>query len=154
MAKGDFSRPLTKSESGAPRFDLPKNADFSLLTEVEKEEITRQARAKVEARAKADATEAFLQAEMKRLRDAQDPDEEERSVRIDVALYADGIYLDGKVYKHGEIHTVKKRVYDVLMEQMQRTMRHEDEIRSGDEYNKFYKRERNAVLSGKGVARF
>lgn len=100
--------------------------NFDLLSEETKEELRKQARAKVEADEIDRASEAFKAAEIERLEREAHPEafEEEREITIDVALYADRVILDGRTYMFGRTYTVKKRVYDSLMDIMARTHRH------------------------------
>ena len=127
----------------APKPALPP-ADFSLLSTAEKDAIRLKAEARVLAREKERAEEAFLLAEEERLERELHPKkfEEMREITIDLALYADGITLDGRKYEYGRTYTVPKSTYDTLMEVQQRTYRHENEIQSGNPYNAFYNRQR------------
>ena len=78
---------------------------------------------------------------------------EMRDLRLDLALYADRVTLDGKAYYHGELYTVPKPVYDVLKECEARTWRHDDEIRSGDTNDAFYRKSRQMSVNMRtGVA--
>ena len=50
-------------------------------------------------------------------------------VQIDLAPYTADIKLDGKVFEHGTIRRVERKVAAVLMEQMQRSWQHEEGLR-------------------------
>ena len=123
--------------------------DTTILTDTERDALTAKARARVEAKAKHAAEEAFLKAEEERLEREAHPQafEEMREIRLNLAMYAQFITIDSRRYYHGMLYTVPKSLYDVLKEQEQRSHRHEAEIKSGDEYSKSYRRERNAALS-------
>lgn len=49
-------------------------------------------------------------------------------IQIDLAPYAPDLRLDGVVYEHGRLYRVQRKVYNVLMEQMQRSWQHEDSL--------------------------
>jgi len=133
----------------APPSDATQREIEALLTPEEREKLTEQARAKIQARDRLDAEEAFLAAEMERLDREAHPDkiEEMREITLDLALYADRIILDGKVYFHGQRYTVTKPVYDVMREIMARTYRHDDEIHSGSPGDDFYRKSRAMSLN-------
>ena len=129
----------------------PEDVDLSLLSDAEKLELQRKAEARVLAREKDRAEEAYLAAEEDRIERTRRPQkfEEMRTITIDVALFAEGVRLDGKLYEYGRTYTVTKSVYDTIMEQAQRTYRHEEEISSGNSYNSFYSRQRFKNMPGK-----
>lgn len=147
-----------------PKAHEPKRAvDIDgLLTQEEQTAIRAKARAKVLARDKLDAEEALLKLEMDKHERELHPEVfvEQREIRIDLALFADRVILDGKQFFAGELYTVSKPVYDVLKEMERNTYRHEQEIKSGDTSDAFYRRERNTQLNWRtgavqnGPARF
>ena len=146
-----------------PKAHEPKRVvDFDILSDVEKDAIRQKAVAKVQARNKLDAEEAFLKAEMERHERETHPEvfPEMREIRIDLALFADRIILDGKQYFAGELYTVPKPVFDVIKELERNTYRHEEEIRSGNTNDAFYRKERGTRLNwqtgavANGPARF
>ena len=120
-----------------------------LLTDAEQAAIREKARVKILARDKLDAEEALLKREMDRLDREAHPEvfPEMREIRVDLALFADRIILDGKQYFAGETYTVSKAVYDVIKEAERNTYRHDNEIRSGDSSDAFYRKERNTRLN-------
>ena len=123
----------------------PSGIDVSkFLSAEEMADITKRAKAKIAARDKLDAEEAHLNAELTRLDAEAHPEkaEEMREITIDLALYADRIILDGKVYFHGSRYTVRRSVYDVMQEIMARTRRHDDEIHSGEPGDSYYRKSR------------
>ena len=147
-----FNKPLHEPER--PEIVKPEPpANFDLLSDFEKDEIRRQAEAKVIAREKARAEDAFLAAEMKRIERERNPKiaEEERTITIDVALYADKIVLDGTPYEYGRTYVVSKPVFETLVDIQARTYRHENELQSGNAYNSFYTRQRYKNIPGANV---
>src|SRR5579859_5840757 len=135
--------PSTPKPHAAP----PRDIDVAkLLTEEQRAEIRRKAEIKIKARDIADAEELYLKQEMERLDKERHPEifPEMRTIRLDLALYADRVILDGRTYFAGEEYTVPKAVYDVLLECGQATFRHDDEIKSGDTNDAFYRRQRQA----------
>ncbi len=121
---------------------LPREVDFSVLTEEKKAELRAKAEAKVRAQEIIAAEDAYLAKEMSRLDKEAHPETvyEMRDIRLDLAMYADRVTLDGQVYYHGELYTVPKPVYDVLRECEARTWKHDDEIKSGDTNDSFYRK--------------
>lgn len=133
-----------------PKPHEPKRAvDFDVLTPEKKAELTAKAKAKVAARDMLDAEEAFLKAEMEKHERELHPEVfvEMREIRLDIALYANKVVLDGKVYFANELYTVPKPVYDVLKEIECNSFRHEREIRSGNTDDAFYRKERGTQLN-------
>ncbi len=149
-----MSRAISESEKPIP--PKPKrNIDYDLLSDEDKERITREAEGKIAERARLEAEKAFYVQEVERLERNKYPEifEEKFQITLDLALYArcsggvSGICLDGKTYLHGGSYTVPRSVYLVLKEQEQATQRHEASLHEGDPYHTFYRRER-ALQSG------
>ena len=138
MAKKPTIRPVAP-----PARVLPREVDMSVLTPERIAEITAKAEAKHKARQLLDAEEAFLEKELARLEKIAHPETQHEmiDVRIDLALYADKIMLDGKQYFHGELYTVPRPVYEVIMEVQQATRRHDAEIH-GDTGADYYRKTR------------
>jgi hypothetical protein len=134
-----------------PKAHEPQRAlDFdALLTPEKQAEIRAKAKAKIAARDILDAEEAFLKAEMEKADKAAHPEAfvEMREIRIDLALFADRIVLDGKHYMAGELYVVPKPVYDVMKEMERNTYRHDEEIKSGHSNDAFYRKERGTKLN-------
>lgn len=150
MARKNDKASAALAKPSPLRKALPANIDIDkILTPEERAEITKQARAKIEARDKLDAEEAFLSQELKRLDDEAHPEkrEEMREIVIDLALYADRIILDGTQFFHGSRYTVPKSQYDVMHEIMARTWRHDDEIHSGEPGDNFYRNSRQMKIN-------
>jgi hypothetical protein len=120
-----LNKPTREFEQLPPNTRDP-DPNFDLLSEEEKEEIRKDAAAKVDAAEKDRAWQAFLEAETKRLEKTLHPEahEEEKEIEIDLAIYAPEILLDGKRYLYGRKYTVRKSVYDALNEIMYRTHKH------------------------------
>lgn len=119
-----------------------------LLSDEKKEELRAKARAKIEARDLLDAEEAYLKSQMDALDRERHPEAEVemREIRVDLALYADRVTLDGRVFMVGELYTVSKAVYDVLKECERMSYRHDREINNNSTDN-FYRRERGLTLN-------
>ena len=140
------AKPTTVPKAHEPKRAVDVDA---LLTPEKKAEISAKAKMKVEARDILDAEEAFLKSEMERVERERHPEVfvEMREIRLDLALFADRVTLDGKVYYAGELYTVPKPVYDVLKEFERNTYRHDEEIKSGNTNDAFYRKERNTRLN-------
>lgn len=54
-------------------------------------------------------------------------------IQIDLAPYAADIRLDGEVYEHARMYRVRRSVYCVLMEQMQRSWQHESSLHGAND---------------------
>ena len=121
-----FNKPAGREYSQEPPEPAELKPNFDLLTEADKEEIRKDAAAKVEAAEKDRAWQAFLEAETKRIERELHPEahEEEREIEIDLALYADRIVINNVHYMHGRKYTVKKGLYDAMTDIMWRTRKH------------------------------
>lgn len=75
------------------------------------------------------------------------PDEETRTITLDLGPTTDRIVIDGRVYIHGSTHTVTKRVYDTLSEVVARTWGHEREI-EGKDSNAYRKQQNINAMTG------
>lgn len=142
MAKNKIPERPTPPKAHAPPeriLDLE-----TLLSEEKKLELRETARRKVLARDIADAEEAYLKAQMSAVDKETHPEifVEMREIRLNLALYADRVTLDGHAFYADELYTVPKPVYDVLKECERMTARHDEEIRSGDTNDNFYRRSR------------
>jgi hypothetical protein len=145
MAKNTTLKPPVKPAAHV----LARDVDFSVLSEERKAELREKAEAKVRAQQILEAEDAYLAKQMDDLDKELHPETvyEMRDLRLDLALYADRVTLDGKAYYHGELYTVPKPVYDVLKECEARTWRHDDEIRSGDTNDAFYRKSRQMSVN-------
>jgi hypothetical protein len=129
--------------------ELQRTIDTSIVSDLRRQEIMAEAEAKVRARQIVEAEEALLDQEMERLERIAHPETvyEMRDIRINLALYADRITIDGKPYYAGELYTVPKPVFDVLKECESRSFKHDDEIHSGDTNDAFYRKSREVSLN-------
>jgi hypothetical protein len=163
MAKSRLNRPIVEVEKPvAPK--TKRAIEYDLLTEEDKTRIRAEAQAKIDERAKLAAEKAYYEAQVEELERSRYPEifEEKFDITLDLALYAQFVSLNGKRYYHGVKYTVPRSTYQTLKEQEQWTQRHEASLKSGDDYNTFYRRERalntvkndpNAIqLSGRGGA--
>ena len=143
-------RPPTKFNKPIRDPDIPRRApprepvNFDLLTEDDKVRLLAEAEARVAKREKERAEDAYLELQELKIAKRTNPEsfQEDRTITIDLALYADDVNIDGRRYEKGRTYTVTKSVYDTLVEVAQRTFRHEHEIKSGDPYNSYYTRQR------------
>lgn len=162
MVKPRIPRQAPASIPVAPK---PKRViEYDLLTDEDKVRIRAEAQAKIDERAKLEAEKAYLESQVEELERSRYPEtfEEKFDITIDLALYAQDISLNGKKYMHGATYTVPRSTYQTLREQEQWTHRHEQSLKSGDDYNNYYRRERalntvkadpNSIqLSGRGGA--
>ena len=109
-------------------FEVPKIGD--LLDEEDRLKLREKARdtvaAKIKAKQEAELLKKYEKEYERELTD--DPNEEYRTVLIDLPGHAPDIRLDEQRFYHGRTYEVKASVYDYIMEQMQRCWAHEDEI--------------------------
>lgn len=162
MARPKMSRAISEVEKPAVQ-KTKRNIEYDLLTDEDKARIRAEAQAKIDERAKLAAEKAYYEAQVEELERSRYPEifEETFDITLDLALYAQYISLNGKQFLHGVTYrNVPRSVYQVLKEQEQWTHRHEQSLKSGSDYNTFYRRERalstikndpNAIqMSGRG----
>lgn len=140
-----MAKNTTPSRPTPPKAPAPvREPDYSLLDDKTVADLRAKAEAKVLARRKVEAEEAFLATEMEKIERDLYPAEvqEMRDIVLDLALYADRVTLDGRVFYHGVHYTVPKPVYDVLKECEANSRRHDEEIH-GDPDSNFYRQDRN-----------
>lgn len=111
-----------------PKIDTPMPADMSSLSDEDRVSLSREAAKSVKEESEQVSRDAFYAAEVSRLRAARIPADRLVHVTVDIAQFAANIMLDGVQYFHGFTYEVPHRVRLVLMEQMQRTWQHQDEI--------------------------
>lgn len=119
---GQRGRPR-KTASGLPAIDAEK-----LLSAEEQAEIREAARRELLEEQKADAKKAFMEQALEEERRKLIPDEELRSLQIDLPGHSDRIVIDGIVYLHGAVYQFNKAQYDTVHEIMQRAWHHEEEV--------------------------
>lgn len=103
-------------------------ADLTLLSADVKAELKKEAKASLLAEMEQDARDKFFQDEMASLRRGQVPADQIVRIAIDLAEYAPNLMIDGVYYCHGYEYDVPQKTAVVLLEQMQRTWQHQDEI--------------------------
>src|SRR5271166_5646538 len=148
MAKARINRPIT--EVAKPVVQKAKRTiEYDLLTDEDKDRLRAEAKSKVDERAKLAAERAYYDGQVEELERSRYPEifEEKIDIIVDLALYAQYISLNGKKFMHGVKYTVPRSTYQVLKEQEQWTHRHEAALKSGDDYNTFYRRERAQTAS-------
>lgn len=107
--------------------------------------LTAEAKASVVAEMEQDARDAYFKTELERIRRAEIPDEALVFVMIDAAPYIPYVMLDGTQYFHGYTYEVAHSVRMVLLEQMQRSWLHQDEIDGRSRFNP-YRRPQNQTI--------
>ena len=147
-----FNRPV-KDYAPAPLEDKEPEPNFDLLSEEDKDALRKKAAAKVDAAEITRAMDAYLEAEIARIERERHPEafEEEQDVKIDLAIYANMIILDGRRYVHGKIYKVKKRVGDVMRDIMSQTFKHYRSTHR-DPTAEFYNAQRAITKEGPGYA--
>lgn len=129
---------------------IEKEASGSLLTEEEMREIEDDIKAEIIAEAKKSEKERYRSEARRRIRVAKGLEEPQVTVLVDIPGFADKIVLDGRPYYHGYTYTVPDSVASCLMDQMDKSWRHEDNV-GGANHNE-YRKPRNTSLSGKSGA--
>ena len=102
--------------------------DQSLLTDVDREELTKQARASVLETLTQEARDQFFAEQKEKARREKIPEDQHVHVTIDMAPFLRHIMIDGTQYFHGYTYEVPWKRAAVLYEQMQRSWHHQDEI--------------------------
>ena len=159
MAKQPVGRPRKTPVFNSPRRssepayiqDREPEPDFSLISEDRKAELRRQAAEDVRVNEEARAQKAFLEAEKERIERENHPEvfEEMKEILIDNELYGDPIIIDGKHYIHGHRYTVKKSLYDCLMDLMWRAHKH---VKERDRNPMEVMREMNKSITKEGAS--
>lgn len=147
-----YNRPIKDYEP--PTIEPPElKPNFDLLDEEMKESLRKKAAARVEARERDRAMEAYLDAEVERIERSVHPEayEEEKEIAIDLAIYADRIIINGKHYMHGRTYKVKKSLHDCLQEIMWQTHKHYAATHK-DPTKVFYDSQREVTKSGPSYA--
>ena len=105
---------------------IPIKAD--LLDEDVKKELRKSAKASITEEMTQDARTAYYEEQRARYRRQNVPMEQIVQVTIDVAPFVPNIMIDGVQYFHGYTYSVPHSLRLVLLEQMQRSWQHQDEI--------------------------
>lgn len=111
--------------------------DLTLLDEDIKKALREEARKSVLAEMEQDARDEFFSRETEKLRRAKTPADRYVEVTVDMAPYAAFLMLDGTQYYHGYTYKVPFRVACVILEQMQRTWQHQDQIDGRERSNAY-----------------
>ena len=138
----------TKKEPASRAIPVNK----ALLTKVEREELLEQAKKSVLAEMEQDARDAYFKEALDKVRRQHVPAEKFVHLVIDIAPFLPHIMIDGVQYFHGYGYDVEQRQALVLLEQMQRSWQHQDEIdgrRKSDAYRR--PQERKLGMSDAGT---
>jgi hypothetical protein len=119
--------------------------DKSILSDVDRAEISKQAAASIADEMAQDARDAYFAEQLAKLRRKHIPAERKVEVLIDLAPYAPHLLIDNDQYFHGFTYTVDASRAAVMYEQMQRSWGHQDEI-DGRSRLAAYQRPQNRVL--------
>src|SRR5262245_61622862 len=111
-----------------PRKSRGAPANMSLLKPEDTEELRKQARASVLAEMTQAARDEFFQKALAEARAEHVPADQIVSITIDVAPFIPYIALDGVQFFHGYTYQVPRKQFAVIIEQMQRSWLHQDEI--------------------------
>lgn len=109
-----------------------RDPDIYSLSEEEKAVIRENARQKVAAEVKNRLTDQLLADYVEEERQRLLPEEEMLEIYLDLAPHSPYIMLDGKQFAHGHGYTVKRSVFSVLVEQMNRGWAHDDQTQVTD----------------------
>lgn len=123
---------------------MPLNAE--LLGEEERAALTAEAKKSILSEMTQDARDAFFASEMDRFRREQVPADQLGLLTIDTAPFVAHIMIDGVQFFQGYTYEVPHKQRVVLLEQMQRSWHHQDEI-DGRSRSNAYRRPQNHVLS-------
>ena len=134
-------KPLRKYE--LPR-DLAADADFTALTDEDKQRILAKAREKVEEERTLEQEARLLEAAIRYERRRHIPNEQLQDILIDLPGHAPRLLIDGVEYSHGFTYRVPLSQARSMWEQMQRCWSHEHEI--GGANRNFYKRPHNLSI--------
>lgn len=104
----------------------------SVLSEEDKAAIRAKAREKVREEVKDRATKALLEQFVEEERQLMIPGEELCEIFLDLASHSQYIMLDGKQYLHHHWYQVKRAVFQVLSEQMNRGWAHDEQTQVTD----------------------
>lgn len=122
---------------------IPARTD--LLNEEERAALTAEARKSIVEEMAQDARDAFFASEMERLRAEQIPAETIVNVTMDLAPFVTNVMIDGVQFFHGFTYPVPHCRRIVLLEQMQKSWQHQDEIDGRSRFNS-YRRPQNLSI--------
>lgn len=104
----------------------------SVLSDEEKATIRARAREKVQEELKDRATKTLLDQYLEEERQLSIPGEELVPIFLDLAPHSQYIMLDGRQYLHHHWYEVKRPVFQVLSEQMNRGWAHDEQTQVTD----------------------
>lgn len=133
---------MAKKPTGPAK--MPLNHD--LLSEEDRLALSAEAAKSVLAEMTQDARDAYFASEMARLRREQIPADQLGLLTIDTAPFVAHLMIDGVQFFQGYTYEVPHKQRVVLLEQMQRSWHHQDEIDGRSRFNA-YRRPQNHVLS-------
>jgi hypothetical protein len=122
-------------KKGQLPIDIP--ADLNLLDEEDRRKLTAEAKAMILKEMQQDARDKYFEQETKRLRREHVPSQQFIRITINSAEYVPCFMLDGDRYYNGYTYDVPRNVAAVLMEQMQRSWQHQEEINGRSRYNAY-----------------
>jgi hypothetical protein len=115
-----------KEPTGPKARKIP--VDLSLLNADDKKALREEARKSIVADMEQAARDAYYAEEMAKLRRGKIPEEQYVQVSIDAPRFVPFYMLDGVQFYHGYTYEVRRSQAEVLLEQMQRSWNHQDQI--------------------------
>ena len=125
---------MTTTKKGRLPVETP--ADRSLLTREDREELRKTAREHIADERKQKASDAFYKDELDRERRKHVPSEQLVNIVIDSAPYVPYFMIDGQQFYNGYEYQVTRGQAAVLVEQMQRSRNHQDEIEGRSRFSR------------------
>jgi hypothetical protein len=111
--------------------------DKSILSDVDREAIRKEAHASIIAEMEQDARDAYFAEELAKLRRSRVPEERIVKVTMSLAPYLPHLLIDQDQYFDGYTYDVPHSRALVLYEQMQRSWAHQDEIDGRSRFNAY-----------------
>jgi hypothetical protein len=130
-AKGQPQKPTPPSRFVQYARQRDSNAE-SLFSPEELAAMRENARLRVENEIKKRAEDQLLSRYMDEERQALIPEEEICEIFLNLAPHSTYIMLDGKQYWHEHVYLVRRAVFQVLSEQMNRGWAHDDQTQVSD----------------------
>ena len=150
---GDGTEPAGEEPQAVPATDESR----SILTDEEIAEAKRIARDRVEKALKEAEKERIIREEMEAFRREEGKRtgkvdlDEQVSMTVDLAEFANKITINGVDYWHGYTYEVPRHVYDTARDIMFRTHLHQNNL-DGKDLATFYRSKAAPVLSGRQAA--
>lgn len=142
------SRAIRDVEIPVPPRPKKKLDIDALLTPEKKEELSKEAEARVLDREAKAAEAEYLQQQIDAFDKLRHPEivEEYKEITLRMAPHMEVILLDGTQYVRNETYTVSKRVYDTMQDIIWQGFKHDDEIQNR---SKQQRKERNLSISAR-----